>query len=96
LVPWLDEAYVERIVFDGKGRLVDVGVQQRLFRGGQRGIQVRDRICAHPLFEHNLAGRDTSTHASGSGNRRSWITRPPRGTRVDPRCETISLRASVG
>jgi hypothetical protein len=52
LVPWLDEAYVERIVFDGKGRLIDVGVQQRLFRGGKRrGIQVRDRICAHPLCE---------------------------------------------
>jgi hypothetical protein len=52
LLPWLDEAYVERIVFDGKGRLIDVGVQQRLFRGGKRrGIQVRDRICAHPLCE---------------------------------------------
>lgn len=52
LVPWLDEAYIERIVFDGKDRLIDVGVQQRLFRGAKRrGIQVRDRQCAHPLCD---------------------------------------------
>jgi hypothetical protein len=52
LVPWLDEAYVERVVFDGKGRLLDVGPRRRLFRGGlRRGIQVRDRGCWHPLCD---------------------------------------------
>jgi hypothetical protein len=52
LVPWLNEAYIERVVFDGKGRLLDVGPQRRLFRGGvRRGIQVRDGECSHPLCD---------------------------------------------
>jgi Domain of unknown function (DUF222) len=52
LVPWLDAAYVERIVFDGQGRLLDVGKRRRFFRGGKRrGIQVRDRECSHELCE---------------------------------------------
>jgi hypothetical protein len=52
LVPWLDDAYIERVVFDGKGRLLDVGVRRRLFRGAlRRGIQVRDRECGHPLCD---------------------------------------------
>jgi hypothetical protein len=39
-------------VFDGKGRLLDVGPRRRLFRGGlRRGIQVRDRGCWHPLCD---------------------------------------------
>jgi hypothetical protein len=52
LVPWLDGAYVERVVFDGNGDLAEVGPRQRLFRGRlRRGIEVRDRQCAHPLCD---------------------------------------------
>jgi hypothetical protein len=36
LVPWLDEAYVERVVFDGPSRVIDVGAQRRLFDGATR------------------------------------------------------------
>jgi hypothetical protein len=50
LVPWLDEAYIERVVFDSPSRVKDVGVQRRLFDGAtRRAIEVRDRgRCYHP------------------------------------------------
>jgi hypothetical protein len=52
LVPWLDEARLERIVFDAKGRPIDVGVSQRLFTGAtRRAIEVRDRECTHPTCD---------------------------------------------
>jgi hypothetical protein len=48
VAPYLSEADVERIVFDGKGRVLDVGRQRRFFRGAlRRGIEVRDRTCFH-------------------------------------------------
>lgn len=50
LVPWLDEAHVERVVFDGESRVIDVGVHRRLFGGAtRRAVEVRDRNrCHHP------------------------------------------------
>ena len=41
----LDEAVIERIVFDGPSRVIDVG-QARFFTGAlRRAIEVRDRTC---------------------------------------------------
>ena len=52
LVPWLEEAHIEQVVFAGNGDLAEVGPRQRLFRGRlRRGIEVRDRECVHPLCE---------------------------------------------
>ena len=52
LVPWMAEAEVERVVFDGPSRVVDVGTRRRLFRGAlRRAIEVRDRTCFHPLCD---------------------------------------------
>jgi hypothetical protein len=52
LLPWLDGAKVERIVFDGPSRVIDVGVRRRLFEGAtRRVIEVRDRECFHPLCD---------------------------------------------
>ena len=50
LLPWLTDAYVERVVFDGPSRVVDVGRTRRLFGGAdRRAIEVRDRSrCYHP------------------------------------------------
>lgn len=46
LLPWLDEALVERVVFDAKSRPIDVGRAERLFTGAtRRAIEVRDREC---------------------------------------------------
>ena len=43
LVPWLDEAWIERVVFDGPSRVIDVGVRRRLFEGATReAVAVRD------------------------------------------------------
>jgi hypothetical protein len=48
LVDWLDKAWVERVVFGGRSRVIDVGVAQRLFGGAtRRAVQVRDRECFH-------------------------------------------------
>ena len=46
LVPWLDRAWVERVVYDGPDRIKNVGVRRRLFGGAtRRAVEVRDREC---------------------------------------------------
>ena len=48
VAPHLTEADVERIVYDGRSRVIDVGERTRFFRGAlRRGIEVRDRTCFH-------------------------------------------------
>ncbi len=52
LVDWLGEAWVERVVFDGASRVMDVGVAARLFSGAtRRAVEVRDRQCFHEYCE---------------------------------------------
>ncbi|MEY2568465.1 MAG: hypothetical protein QOE35_2994, partial [Actinomycetota bacterium] len=49
LLPWLDQAWIERIVFGPASRVLDVGEQRRLFEGAtRRAVEVRDRECFHP------------------------------------------------
>ncbi len=46
---YLTEADVERIVFDGPSRVIDVGATRRFFRGAlKHAIETRDRRCFHP------------------------------------------------
>jgi hypothetical protein len=46
--PLLAEADIERIVFDGPSRVIDVGVRERFFTGAlRRAIEARDRHCTH-------------------------------------------------
>ena len=46
LVHWLDQAWVERVVFDGPDRIRNVGVRRRIFSGAtRRVVEVRDREC---------------------------------------------------
>jgi hypothetical protein len=46
LLPWLTEAWVERVVFDGPDRVKSVGVRRRLFASAtRRAVEVRDRTC---------------------------------------------------
>jgi hypothetical protein len=45
---WLDDAVIERIVFDGPDRVLSVG-RHRSFRGAlRRAVEVVHRTCAHP------------------------------------------------
>ncbi len=49
---WLDQAWIERVVFDTPSRVIDVGVTRRLFTGAmRRAIQVRDRECFEELCD---------------------------------------------
>ncbi len=49
VVRFLTQADIERIVFDGRSRVLDIGPQRRFFRGAlRRAIEVRDRTCFHP------------------------------------------------
>ncbi len=46
MLPWLSEAYVERVVFEAPDRVKNVGVRRRLFtRATRRAVEVRDRTC---------------------------------------------------
>jgi hypothetical protein len=52
LVPWLTRSWIERVVFDGPSRIIDMGVQQRLFKGAtRRAVQLRDRECFHEFCD---------------------------------------------
>jgi hypothetical protein len=52
LARWLGEAWVERVVFDGPGRIRDVGVRRRIFAGAsRRAVELRDKECFHPTCE---------------------------------------------
>ncbi|MPY93945.1 MAG: DUF222 domain-containing protein [Acidimicrobiia bacterium] len=52
LVPWLDGADIERVVFAGPSRVIDVGAHTRFFVGGaRRAIEIRDRTCYHPTCD---------------------------------------------
>ena len=52
LVPWLTDAHVERVVFDGPSRVIDVGPHRRLFTGAtRRAVEIRDRECFHPYCD---------------------------------------------
>ena len=49
ILPVLDRAEVERIVFDGPSRIIDIGTRRRLFTGATRtAVQARDRRCVNP------------------------------------------------
>jgi hypothetical protein len=46
LLPWLNQAWVERVVFAGPKRVTNVGQRRRLFSGAtRRAVEVRDREC---------------------------------------------------
>ena len=51
LLPWLDEAYLERVVFR-PGNRVEVSETARFFTGAtRRAIELRDRQCTHPYCD---------------------------------------------
>jgi hypothetical protein len=55
ILPVLDRADVERVIFDGPSRVIDVGVGQRLFTGATRtAVHARDRGCTHPSCDEPL------------------------------------------
>jgi hypothetical protein len=52
VLPELVEADVERAIFDGPGKVIDIGPRRRLFTGATRtAVQLRDRRCVHPSCE---------------------------------------------
>ena len=52
LVSWLEQAWIERVVFASPSRVIDVGETRRLFSGAtRRAIEVRDRQCFHPTCD---------------------------------------------
>ena len=52
VVPWLVEGWVERVVFDGPDRVMNVGVRRRIFSGAtRRAVEVRDGECFHELCD---------------------------------------------
>lgn len=57
LLPWLEQAWVERVVFESPDRVMNVGERRRLFTGAtRRAVEVRDRECFHDYCE------ETSEH----------------------------------
>ncbi|MCU1371023.1 MAG: hypothetical protein JWO77_2217 [Ilumatobacteraceae bacterium] len=60
LLPWLDDAYIERVVFDGPSRVIDVGVTRRFFTGATKtAVSRRDRECYHPMCDVPAEGCET-------------------------------------
>jgi hypothetical protein len=58
LRPYLSTANVERVVFSGPNRVIEVGARTRFFTGAlRRAIEVRDKHCQHPS-ECDVPARD--------------------------------------
>ena len=82
IVPLLSEAEIERVVFDGPNRVIDVSHKRRFTGAVRRAIEVRDRHCTHPsgcdepatrcdidhVIPHSHGG-ETSEH---NGRLRCW------------------------
>jgi hypothetical protein len=48
LVPYLDQSWIERVVFDSPSRVIDVGVRRRIFAGAtRRAVEVTGQECFH-------------------------------------------------
>lgn len=69
LVPWIDNAWIERAVFGPPSRVIDVGVQRRFFTGGiRRGVELRDEgRCFHNTCEEPIAEIDHIEPAGWGG-----------------------------
>jgi hypothetical protein len=69
LVPWFDQAWVERIVFEPPSRVLDVGARRRLFTGAdRRAVEVRDEnTCFHELCDEPIEEIDHIEPASWGG-----------------------------
>jgi len=88
LVPWLDRAWAERMVFDGPHRVINVGVRRRLFTGAtRRVVEVRDRECFHEFCDVSGDGCEVDhvePWATGGltvdGNGRLWNPQASRAT----------------
>ena len=64
LLPWLEEASIERAVFGLKGR-VEVSATSRLFTGAtRRALELRDRYCTDPSCDEP-ADRCQADHTVG-------------------------------
>jgi hypothetical protein len=62
VVPWLDQAWLELVVFTTRSRVIDIGVTRRLFSGAtRRAVEVRDQECFHDLCDEP-AGRCQVDH----------------------------------
>jgi hypothetical protein len=73
LVPWLDSAWVERVVFESPSRVIDVGVARRLFSGAtRRAVQVRDQECFHDLCDEPADDCEIDTSSPGAPAGRRW------------------------
>jgi hypothetical protein len=52
LVPYLDNSWIERVVFDSPSRVLDVGVRRRLFDGAtRRAVEVAGQECFHDFCD---------------------------------------------
>ncbi len=70
LLPWLDEAYIERAVFAPERR-IEVSATARFFTGAtRRALEIRDRECSHPYCDVPAASCQgdhiTPYHAGGN------------------------------
>jgi hypothetical protein len=82
----LDEAQIERIIFDGPSRVVDLGRSRSFVGAARRALEVRDQGCTHPtgcdepvwrcqgdhIQPHSQGGR---THPDNGQLRCGWHNR---------------------
>jgi hypothetical protein len=66
----LGEAWIERVVFDGPSRVVDLGQARRFTGGARRALEIRDRHCSHP-------GCDESAQRCQGDHIQPWSTGGP-------------------
>jgi hypothetical protein len=81
LVPYLSDAMIERVVFDARSRVIDLG-EQRCFTGAtRRAVELEGLECFHDTCE--VPAEDTQIdhiiQAANGGPTRTWNGRPACG-----------------
>ena len=66
----LGEAWIERVVFDGPSRVIDLGQARRFTGAARRALEIRDRHCTHP-------GCDTPAERCHGDHIQPWSARGP-------------------
>src|ERR671911_430300 len=73
----LGEAWIERVVFDGPSRVVDLGQARRFAGAARRALEIRDRHCTHPTRQTRRRAPTPTAVSTGS---------KPGAPTCEPRC----------
>ena len=102
IVPWLSDADIETVLFDGRQRVIGVTYKRSFTGAVRRAVEVRDRRCQHPSGCDEPASRCDVDHivphseggiTSQDNGRLSCPDPQPRPHQTQPSTQTATAAA---